>query len=182
MHTKFEDGDPAAKTLERICDEPQNVAIGSKNHDEPLSWKVRYFPLGQTLGFLPRRSKASALQWSTCESLGPDPPSSCIAQICRGFPGSQVAPNGLTSCRLAVIVRKRKGHMGQTFCPQCSCDAASVLSFATSNGCFAAAVQCHVCGFETITDEDFQDERAACEAATHAWLEGTMPLPLVRRS
>jgi hypothetical protein len=67
--------------------------------------------------------------------------------------------------------------MGQRFCPQCSCDAASVLSFATNDGCFAAAVQCHVCGFEMPTDRDFQDERAACEAATRAWLESTECLP-----
>ena len=66
--------------------------------------------------------------------------------------------------------------MGQRSCPQCSCDAASVLSFATHNGSFAAVVQCHVCGFETITDHDFQDERAAREAATHAWLAGTESL------
>jgi len=68
--------------------------------------------------------------------------------------------------------------MGQTFCPQCCCDAASVLSFATDDGCFAAAVQCHVCGLETVANGDFQDEQTAREAATHAWLEGTEPLPL----
>ncbi|ANY81211.1 hypothetical protein BB934_25820 [Microvirga ossetica] len=72
--------------------------------------------------------------------------------------------------------------MGQTFCPQCSCDAASVLSFATIDGGFAATVQCHVCGFETITDNGFQDERTAREAATHAWLEGTELLPLAPRT
>jgi rubredoxin len=72
--------------------------------------------------------------------------------------------------------------MGQTFCPQCSCDAASVLSFATNDGGFAAAVQCHVCGFETIAAEGFQDERTAREAATHAWLELTEPLPLAPRT
>jgi uncharacterized Zn finger protein len=71
--------------------------------------------------------------------------------------------------------------MGQRSCPQCSCDAASVLSFATHNGSFAAVVQCHVCGFETITDHDFQDERAAREAATHAWVAGTESLPLTPR-
>jgi hypothetical protein len=68
--------------------------------------------------------------------------------------------------------------MGQTFCPQCSWDAASILSFATNDGCFAAAVQCHVCGFEKVTDGGFEDERAAREAATLAWLEGTELLPL----
>jgi hypothetical protein len=68
--------------------------------------------------------------------------------------------------------------MGQSFCPQCSCDAASVLSFATHDGCFAAAVQSHVCGFEKTTDHSFQDEQTAREAATHAWLEGTEPLAL----
>lgn len=31
--------------------------------------------------------------------------------------------------------------MGQRFCPQCSCDAASVLSFATGDLGFTAAVQ-----------------------------------------
>jgi hypothetical protein len=67
--------------------------------------------------------------------------------------------------------------MGQRFCPQCSCDAASVLSFATDDGCFAAAVQCHICGFEKPTENGFEDEQTAREAATHAWLEGTEPLP-----
>ena len=66
--------------------------------------------------------------------------------------------------------------MGQRLCPQCSCDAASVLSFATNDGCFAA-VQCHVCGFEQPTYRGFEDEQTAREAATHAWLEGTEPLP-----
>jgi hypothetical protein len=67
--------------------------------------------------------------------------------------------------------------MGQRFCPQCSCDAASVLSFATSDGGFTAAVQCHVCGFEKPADRDFEDEQAAREAATHAWFEGAEALP-----
>jgi hypothetical protein len=67
--------------------------------------------------------------------------------------------------------------MGQRFCPQCSCDAASILSFATNDGGFAAAVQCHVCGFEKPTDRDFEDKQTAREAATLAWLEGTEPLP-----
>ena len=66
--------------------------------------------------------------------------------------------------------------MGQRLCPQCSCDAASVLSFATDDGGFAAAVQCHVCGFEQPTDRGFEDERTACEAAIQAWFEGTEPL------
>jgi hypothetical protein len=65
--------------------------------------------------------------------------------------------------------------MGQRFCPQCSCDAASVLSFAMGNGAFTAAVQCHVCGFEQPTDRDFEDEQTAREAATCAWLEGAEP-------
>jgi hypothetical protein len=72
--------------------------------------------------------------------------------------------------------------MGQALCPRCSSDAASILSFATNDGCFAAAVQCHVCGFETITDYGFQDERTAREAATHAWFEGSDPLPLTPRT
>ena len=63
--------------------------------------------------------------------------------------------------------------MTQAFCPKCSCDAASVLSYVTNDGCFAAAVQCHVCGFEKSTDQDFGDERTAREAATQAWLEGS---------
>ena len=67
--------------------------------------------------------------------------------------------------------------MGQRLCPQCSCDAASVLSFATNDGCFAAAVQCHVCGFEQPTERGFEDEQTAPEAATHSWLNGTEPLP-----
>jgi hypothetical protein len=66
--------------------------------------------------------------------------------------------------------------MGQRFCPQCSCDAASVLSFATQDGGFAA-VQCHVCGFERPTDRGFKDEQAAREAAIHDWLEGSETLP-----
>jgi rubredoxin len=72
--------------------------------------------------------------------------------------------------------------MGQALCPRCSCDAASILSFATNDGCFAAAVQCHVCGFETITDNGFQDERTAREAATHAWFEESDPLLLTPRT
>jgi hypothetical protein len=72
--------------------------------------------------------------------------------------------------------------MGQRFCPQCSCDAASVLSFATDDGCFAAAVQCHVCGFEKPTDRDFHDEQTAREAAIHDWIEDTSPLPSTRRT
>lgn len=67
--------------------------------------------------------------------------------------------------------------MGQRLCPQCSCDAASVLSFARNDGCFAAAVQCHVCGFEKPTDRGFEDEQAAREAAIHDWLDGTESLP-----
>jgi rubredoxin len=67
--------------------------------------------------------------------------------------------------------------MGQRFCPQCSCDAASVLSFATDDLNFAAAVQCHVCGFEQPTDRGFEDEQTAREAAIHAWFEGTKPFP-----
>jgi hypothetical protein len=67
--------------------------------------------------------------------------------------------------------------MGQRFCPQCSCDAASVLSFATDDGGFAAAVQCHVCGFEKPTYGGFEDEQTAREAAIHDWLDGMEPLP-----
>jgi uncharacterized Zn finger protein len=71
--------------------------------------------------------------------------------------------------------------MGQRFCPQCSCDAASVLSFATDDGGFAAAVQCHVCGFEKPTDHKIEDEQTAREAAAHAWLMGTESLPSAPR-
>jgi hypothetical protein len=63
--------------------------------------------------------------------------------------------------------------MSQRLCPRCSCDAASVLSFTMDDGCFTAAVQCHVCGFEQPTDRGFEDEQRAREAATHAWFEGT---------
>lgn len=63
--------------------------------------------------------------------------------------------------------------MSQRFCPQCSSDAASVLSFVTDEGGFTAAVQCHVCGFEKPTDRDFEDEQTAREAVTHAWFDGT---------
>ena len=62
--------------------------------------------------------------------------------------------------------------MGQRLCSQCSCDAASVLSFAASDGGFAAAVQCHVCGFEKTTERGFEDEQAAREAAINDWLDG----------
>ena len=67
--------------------------------------------------------------------------------------------------------------MGQRFCLQCSCDAASVLSFTTDDLNFAAPVQCHVCGFEQPTDRGFEDEQTAREAAIHAWFEGTEPFP-----
>jgi uncharacterized Zn finger protein len=67
--------------------------------------------------------------------------------------------------------------MGQRFCPQCSCDAASVLSFATHDGAFAATVQCHVCGFEKPTKRGFEDEQTAREAAIQDWLEGTEAPP-----
>jgi uncharacterized Zn finger protein len=72
--------------------------------------------------------------------------------------------------------------MGQRLCPQCSCDAASVLSFATNDGGFAAAVQCHVCGFEKPTDHGFEDEQTAREAAIHDWFGGTEPLPSTPRT
>jgi hypothetical protein len=71
--------------------------------------------------------------------------------------------------------------MGQRFCPQCSCDAASVLSFATDDGGFTATVQCHVCGFEQPTDRGFKDEQTAREAATHAWLDDPEPNPSTPR-
>ncbi|WP_262269088.1 hypothetical protein [Microvirga yunnanensis] len=45
------------------------------------------------------------------------------------------------------------------------------------DGGFAAAVQCHVCGFEQPTERGFDDERTAREAAIHAWLDGTEPFP-----
>jgi hypothetical protein len=66
--------------------------------------------------------------------------------------------------------------MSQRLCPQCSCDAASVLSFVTDDGGFAAAVRCHVCGLEKLTALGFEDEQTARETATHAWFEGTDPL------
>lgn len=72
--------------------------------------------------------------------------------------------------------------MDNRVCPQCSCNAASVLSFKTDDGCFAAAVQCHVCGFEKPTERGFEDEQSACEAAIHDWLEGTELLSLSRRA
>ena len=65
--------------------------------------------------------------------------------------------------------------MVQTLCPKCSCDAASILSVATDDGFFTASVQCHVCGFEKCTDQGFQDERTAREAATQSWGDGTEP-------
>ena len=71
---------------------------------------------------------------------------------------------------------ERRDHMVQTLCPKCSCDAASVLSVATKDGYFTASVQCHVCGFEKGTDQGFQDERTACEAATQSWGDGTEPI------
>ena len=71
--------------------------------------------------------------------------------------------------------------MGQRFCPQCSCDAASVLSFATNDGSFAAAVQCHVCGFEKPTNRRFEDEQTARESAIHDWMEGVEILPSLPR-
>jgi ketosteroid isomerase-like protein len=59
--------------------------------------------------------------------------------------------------------------MERHLCPQCACDAASVLSFRTDDGRFVAAVQCHVCGYEKPTTEGFEDEQAACEAAKREW-------------
>ena len=61
--------------------------------------------------------------------------------------------------------------MDDHLCPQCSCDAASVLSFRTGDGRFAATVQCHVCGYEKPRSEGFEDEQAACEAAKREWLQ-----------
>jgi hypothetical protein len=71
--------------------------------------------------------------------------------------------------------------MGQRVGPQCSCDAASVLSFATNNGCFTAAVQCHVCGFAQPIDRGFDDAQTARNAATMLdWRERSpCPQPLV---
>ncbi len=71
--------------------------------------------------------------------------------------------------------------MVQTLCPKCSSDAASVMSFATEDGCFTASVQCHVCGFEKGTDQDFRDEQTACDAATHSWAHGTDPITSSRQ-
>jgi Zn ribbon nucleic-acid-binding protein len=70
--------------------------------------------------------------------------------------------------------------MVQAFCPKCSCDAASVLSFATEDGCFTASVQCHVCGFEKNTDS-FLDEQTAREAATLSWVSGSDPIASSQR-
>jgi hypothetical protein len=66
--------------------------------------------------------------------------------------------------------------MVQTLCPKCSCDAASVLSYPTNDGCFTASVQCHVCGFEKSADQGFPDERTAREAATQSWLDQSEPI------
>jgi hypothetical protein len=113
--------------------------------------------------------------------LAPDLLSFCAAQICRGLQSSKAVPSALVSRQPAAVAGERKSRMGQRFCPQCSCDAASVLSFATHHGWFAAAVQCHVCGFEKPTDRGFEDEQAAREAAIHDWLEGAEPLPSTPR-
>jgi Zn ribbon nucleic-acid-binding protein len=59
--------------------------------------------------------------------------------------------------------------MDHRLCPQCSCDAASVLSFTREDGRFDAAVQCHVCGYEKPADGSYEDEQAAKEAATREW-------------
>jgi hypothetical protein len=61
--------------------------------------------------------------------------------------------------------------MDDHLCPRCSCDAASVLCFRTDDGRFAAAVQCHVCGYEKPTTEGFEDEQAAREAAKREWVQ-----------
>jgi hypothetical protein len=45
------------------------------------------------------------------------------------------------------------------------------------DGCFAATVQCHVCGLEQPTAHGFENEHTAREAATQAWLERTEPMP-----
>lgn len=59
--------------------------------------------------------------------------------------------------------------MDHHLCPQCSCDAASVLSFSREDGHFEAAVQCHVCGYEKPTDSSYENEQAAREAAIRDW-------------
>lgn len=61
--------------------------------------------------------------------------------------------------------------MDTRLCPQCSCDAASVLSSRTDDGRYVAAVQCHVCGYEKPTSTGFDDEQAAREAAKREWFE-----------
>ncbi len=63
--------------------------------------------------------------------------------------------------------------MNEPLCPDCSCNAASALSFKTNDGRFAAAVQCHVCGYEKPTKVAFDDEQTAREAATREWFEAT---------
>ena len=60
--------------------------------------------------------------------------------------------------------------MDDHLCPHCSCDAASVLSFRTADGRFAA-IQCHVCGYERPTHGEFEDEQAAREAAKREWFQ-----------
>jgi hypothetical protein len=77
---------------------------------------------------------------------------------------------------LTALAMERRDPMVQTLCPKCSCDAASVLSVATKDGCFTASVQCHVCGFEKTTDQGFQDEWTAREVATQSWVDGTEPI------
>ena len=61
--------------------------------------------------------------------------------------------------------------MDDHLCPRCSCDAASVLCYRTDDGRFAAAIQCHVCGYEKPTTEGFEDEQAAREAAQREWFQ-----------
>jgi transcription elongation factor Elf1 len=61
--------------------------------------------------------------------------------------------------------------MDYRLCPHCSCNAASILSFRTDDGRFAATVQCHVCGYEKPTSEGFEDEQAAREAARLKWFQ-----------
>ena len=77
---------------------------------------------------------------------------------------------------------ERKDQMVQTLCPKCSCDAASVLSVVKEDGCFTASVQCHVCGFEKGSDQGFQDEQTAREAATLFWVDGTEPIAVSQRA
>jgi hypothetical protein len=81
----------------------------------------------------------------------------------------KTAPYTSAQCQQGRIAGKMESPLDYRLCPQCSCNAASILSFTTYDGRYAAAVQCHVCGYEELTSRGFEDERAAREAATRQW-------------